>query len=174
MNKTEEILERRANKISKKKESEIARKMLVTAAIVGVGQEEFAIPADNLIEIVASPEITNLPGLPDWIRGVVQIRGDLLSVVDLLHLLRIDRQEAQPASAYLMVLEGQHGKLGIVLNEIVSFRNIYSDELADSLDSSNTSNSKLFKYVTKDLVTVLDVEELLKDQRLFVDHNIGF
>src|SRR5947208_16626050 len=53
--------------------------------IVGfrVGRETFGVPISLVHEIVRVPEITTLPDAPDCIEGVINLRGKIVSVVDL-------------------------------------------------------------------------------------------
>lgn len=53
--------------------------------IVGfrVGRETYGIPIQSLHEIVRVPEITAVPDAPDYLEGVINLRGKIVSVVDL-------------------------------------------------------------------------------------------
>jgi purine-binding chemotaxis protein CheW len=53
--------------------------------IVGfrVGRETFGVPIEMVLEIVRVPEITFVPDSPDYIEGVINLRGKIVSIVDL-------------------------------------------------------------------------------------------
>jgi purine-binding chemotaxis protein CheW len=53
--------------------------------IVGfqVGRETYGVPITSLHEIVRVPEITAVPDAPDYVEGVINLRGKIVSVVDL-------------------------------------------------------------------------------------------
>ena len=53
--------------------------------IVGfhVGRESYGVPIQALHEIVRVPEITAVPDAPDYVEGVINLRGKIVSVVDL-------------------------------------------------------------------------------------------
>jgi purine-binding chemotaxis protein CheW len=53
--------------------------------IVGfrVGRETYGVPITSLHEIVRVPEITAVPDAPDYLEGVINLRGKIVSVVDL-------------------------------------------------------------------------------------------
>ena len=48
-----------------------------------LGKETFAIPISNVREVLKLPDLTDIPGTPDFIRGVINVRGSVVSVVDL-------------------------------------------------------------------------------------------
>ena len=53
--------------------------------IVGfqVGRETYGVPITSLHEIVRVPEITAVPDAPDYMEGVINLRGKIVSVIDL-------------------------------------------------------------------------------------------
>ena len=59
--------------------------MSVEKHIVGfrVGRETYGVPITSLHEIVRVPEITAVPDAPDYLEGVINLRGKIVSVVDL-------------------------------------------------------------------------------------------
>ena len=48
-----------------------------------IGRETFAVPIDMVHEIVRVPEITSVPDAPEYIEGVINLRGKIVSIVDL-------------------------------------------------------------------------------------------
>lgn len=48
-----------------------------------VGRETYAVPITSLHEIVRVPEITAVPDAPDYLEGVINLRGKIVSVIDL-------------------------------------------------------------------------------------------
>jgi purine-binding chemotaxis protein CheW len=58
-----------------------------------IGSVDMAIAIESVLETGHLPEIVPLPHLPPWIRGVIQIRGEIVSVVDLALLYGLPRQQ---------------------------------------------------------------------------------
>jgi purine-binding chemotaxis protein CheW len=48
-----------------------------------VGRETFGVPISSVREIVRVPEITSVPNAPDYVEGVINLRGQIIPVVDL-------------------------------------------------------------------------------------------
>ncbi len=48
-----------------------------------IGRETFAVPIELVHEIVRVPEITAVPDAPDFVEGVINLRGKIISIVDL-------------------------------------------------------------------------------------------
>ena len=98
-----------------------------------VGWHEMALPIHAMQEIGDMPVITPLPHLPPWIKGIVQIRGEILSVVDfqLLFHLREERRRffKQP---YILFKENDL-QFCLLANRITGILNL--DEQHDRLES---------------------------------------
>ncbi len=56
-----------------------------------IGHENFCVDIFAVREIVRVQEITKVPGAPDFVRGVINLRGRIISVVDLGHQLGLGR-----------------------------------------------------------------------------------
>jgi purine-binding chemotaxis protein CheW len=65
--------------------------------------------AGTLLEVVARPEITHVPAMPRWVSGVANLRGVVLTVVDLAPRLGLGLAAITDRSC-LLVLEGAHGQ----------------------------------------------------------------
>lgn len=65
--------------------------------------------AGTLLEVVARPEVTHVPAMPPWVSGVANLRGVVLTVVDLAPRLGLGAAIITDRSC-LLVLEGSHGQ----------------------------------------------------------------
>jgi len=70
--------------------------------IVGfrVGRETYGVPITSLHEIVRVPEITAVPDAPDYLEGVINLRGKIVSVVDLRKRLGRRPPDSTGAAAF--------------------------------------------------------------------------
>jgi purine-binding chemotaxis protein CheW len=79
--------------------------------IVGfrVGREVFGVPISLVHEIVRVPEITSVPDSPGCVQGVINLRGKIVSVVDLRR--RFGEKESKPTKKNRILVTEVHGKL---------------------------------------------------------------
>ncbi len=159
------ILEQRAKKLAPALQSERQRKQIAYVAVVTVGNEQFGIPVKSLVEVVKIPLITRVPELPDWMRGIVQVRGQLMTVVDLARWFRVSTTSR---SEFLAILSGPPGLLGLQVDTIVGFRTVYADEIVQTLQVSETTTGRPFRATTRDLLTLLDTARLFNSQQLIL------
>lgn len=78
----------------------------------------FALPASLIESIVIVQEITYVPGTPAWILGVVNVRGEIESVLDLKAVLGLGQAELQDGSRLLIA---EHGELrsGLLVGRVI-------------------------------------------------------
>src|ERR1700743_3681067 len=79
--------------------------------IVGfrVGREVFGVPISLIHEIVRVPEITSVPDAPGYVQGVINLRGKIVSVVDLRR--RFGEQDIKPSKKNRILVSELQGKL---------------------------------------------------------------
>ena len=61
-----------------------------------MGRETYGVPITSLHEIVRVPEITAVPDAPDYMEGVINLRGKIVSVIDLRKRFGETKTSAQP------------------------------------------------------------------------------
>jgi purine-binding chemotaxis protein CheW len=85
--------------------------------IVGfrVGREVFGVPISLIHEIVRVPEITSVPDAPGYVQGVINLRGKIVSVVDLRR--RFGETDIKPSKKNRILVSEMHGKLvGLIVD----------------------------------------------------------
>ena len=82
-----------------------------------LGTEEFGVDIGAVQEIVRMPEITKVPRSPDFVEGVVNLRGKIIPVVDLRKRFRLPVGEATKSTRIIIVTIG--GKtVGMIVDAV--------------------------------------------------------
>lgn len=161
----DKVLDLRAERLAVVSEEQ-RRDCLYQVGIVVVGEEHFGIPAHFLREIIPAPAIARLPAMPDWIRGISQIRGELICVVDTAALFEIETVRQQE---FLVIVDGEEGPLGLLVDEALTFREVLANEVLQDHKGARSDRPVLAR--TNDLVAILDMGRVLRDKRLVIDHS---
>ena len=74
----------------------------------------FGVPAEEVVEIITGHAITKLPLVPSYIRGIINLRGQILPIVDIRRLL--DQEECQ--SDCMMILQSDGTQVGILVDQV--------------------------------------------------------
>jgi purine-binding chemotaxis protein CheW len=85
--------------------------------IVGfrVGRETFGVPISLVHEIVRVPDITAVPEAPDFVEGVINLRGKIISVVDLRKRFR-EKEVARTKKNRILVVEVEGKMVGLIVD----------------------------------------------------------
>ncbi len=160
------ILERRAQALARRGAGTEVRASAGHYVLVSVAEHRIGLPVTGVREIVRTPSIAALPNLPAWLPGIVQIRGELLGLVDLTQLYRLP---GSGGGELIAVLLGQPGELGILVDRVVGFREVFTDEIAHGRADPASGTGLPTAGTTRDLVLLLEPTRLFEDNRVVVE-----
>ena len=130
----------------------------------------YAVPLTNVLEIQRIPQITALPHGPDWLRGVTNMRGDVLSVVDLRMLLGIELAERSQDERMVVVKSTKEElAIGWIVDRVVGIRGIEPSEVKPSSELPVAALASFIAgIIQRDdrLIAVLDVNRVLSSPEL--------
>ena len=78
-----------------------------------VGEEEYALPLNSLREIITTPRITRVPHAPHYIRGVINLHGNVVPVIDIARRFGIGETEIGEGSR-IVVVSVENETLGLL------------------------------------------------------------
>jgi chemotaxis signal transduction protein len=128
--------------------------------ICALRDEEFALPLSDVLEVLRFPPVTQTPHTPDWLLGVTNRRGEILSVVDLAAFL--GRPTAAPSPGRrLVVVRSRRDDLttAFVVDRLCGLRTLPPDEMAPAAEAP-------FVRGACGPAAVLDLDGMLESPRL--------
>jgi purine-binding chemotaxis protein CheW len=98
--------------------------------IVGfqVGRETYGVPITSLHEIVRVPEITAVPDAPDYLEGVINLRGKIVSVMDLRKRFG-DKQAKLKKNNRILVVEHSGKLAGLIVDSASEVLKIAGEDI---------------------------------------------
>lgn len=141
------------------------KEMLVLVA----GPERYAVPVDRIREIQAAKELTPVPGVPPYWIGLVNLRGRLHPVLDLRRYLGQASPVENKGGKVLVIAETEF-EIALMVDDLPELRRVSLDEIGAPLTETVGVVRGVVRGVTHDLVTVLDIDALLRDPQLMVKH----
>lgn len=137
-----------------------------------VGTEEYALQIDQIKEVVITPGITKMPQTPAYIKGVANIRGNIIAIVDLEEKFNLRREESQGTSNnYTLVVESDDVKVGILVREVPNTLTISASDFDDSVGIINdaqgeTNYIKGIVKAGKRLIILVDIFKVLDSETI--------
>jgi purine-binding chemotaxis protein CheW len=101
----------------------------------GLGKEEFAIQVLRVREIMGVQDITQVPQTPPYVKGVINLRGKVIPVVDLRLKFAMPEQEYTARTCIIVVQIEQDGAkmlTGVVVDEVSEVLNIQGGDIEDT------------------------------------------
>lgn len=86
--------------------------------IFNLGSEEYAIDISYAKEIIRIPKLTKIPNVPYFIEGIFNLRGTVITVIDLKKRFKITENEERGVDSRLLILEIGDVKAGIIVDDI--------------------------------------------------------
>jgi purine-binding chemotaxis protein CheW len=127
-----------------------------------LGEEQFAIPLLSVREVIGLPDVTPVPYTPPYFLGIMNLRGLVISVMDLRQKLAI--KPSQSAETAVIICDLNPMLIGVVVDSINSVLSPEPGELSEKpqIESNKASNYITSVYKNKDnLVLVLDIAKTL-------------
>ena len=141
-----------------------------------LGNEHFAIDLFDVKEVVEYTTITKLPNVPAYVKGIIDLRGEITMIVDLKHRLNITEEGGQSIeSSRIIVLDDKvaKSKIGILVDDVTSvstFEGNQVDYTSASVSKEETSIIGIMKRKVKvkdkeinELIIWIDIKQLLGD-----------
>ncbi len=122
---------------------------------------EYMIPILNVREIISMPTITTLPHLPNYIKGITNLRGSIVPILNLRNLLN-SSGNVDEGETVIVLATGQI-TFGIVVDGITGVINASESEIEqpDSLVSNDIDSIAGVAKINNKLVVLLDIKKLL-------------
>lgn len=98
-------------------EEELENEGLMQLVGFEVGREIFGVDILMVREIIRSAPITAVPNSPDFVEGVINLRGDIIPVIDLRKRLNLYRDETQDKN-WVLILEVEGSVTGFVVDRV--------------------------------------------------------
>lgn len=115
--------------------------ILVQLVIFKLGEEEYALNIDQIKEVVLTPGIAKIPQTPDYIKGVANIRGNVIAIVDLESKFNSgDLKNDSEKCKYTLVVESDSFKIGILVKEVPNTLTVSEKDIDNSSTVLQYSN----------------------------------
>jgi len=154
------------------KEKEIKENQQKSQLIVfRLGDEEYGLQIGQIKEVVPTPHITRLPQTPPYVKGVANIRGNIIAVVDLEEKFGLKQDTAGMANNYTLVVESDEVKMGVLVRELPNTLNVKQSQIEDSaniIQDGGTDQSYIKGIVKLEdrLIIMLDVFKTMSESEL--------
>ena len=130
--------------------------------------EDYAIEIKFVTEIVGMQDITEVPDLANYIRGVINLRGKVIPVIDVrLRFLMSPRE--YDSRTCIIIIHLQNTSVGLIVDEVSEVINIPAEQIDDPPRTMKGTKSRFiqgFGKVGNKVKMVLNIDKFLNDEEL--------
>ncbi len=170
------INENNMSEIGQHKKQPTAQTHTMQIVVFKLGQEEYGLHIDQIKEVVITPTITRMPQTPAFVKGVANIRGNVIAILDLEEKFGLTRSQEASSNGnnFTLVIESEDYKMGILVREVPNTLSISSTNVEDSVFTGDSQSEQ--SYITgivkleKRLIIMIDIFKVINEkeaQQLF-------
>ncbi len=135
-----------------------------------IGPKLFGADILTIQEILRDPDINAIDGAPEFIKGITQLRGTILPIIDLGHILGIRRSTNQSGRIWVMVASAGEKSIGYIVDEVTPIIRTKKDAVfqAPELVLSGLRNKYINGVCETDngLLVIVDLNRVLLDEEV--------
>ena len=168
---TKKILRERAAALARELKEETVSETLKFLEFQ-LSDEYYCVGTEYVTEVCPLREYTRVPCSPDFVFGIVNFHGRILSIVDLKKVLNLSDVGITDRDKVIM-LESGGMRFGILTDRLLGIREIAPDSIQKELPPGiDTGNGRYISGVTNEGRIILDSEALLSSPEMIVDESV--
>jgi purine-binding chemotaxis protein CheW len=136
-----------------------------------LASERYAVETRHVVEVHPLRDLTPLPGTPPFIRGIVNLRGRILPVLDLKKFFDLPEQGVTDLHR-IIVVRGIDLEFGLLADVVASVRSVAVETLAPALPTLSEIATEYLMGVSDDRLVVLDLDRIFADPKIVVHDEV--
>ena len=153
-----EILRRRTKLLAERR-SQAPASLGLPTLVFALGSERYGLPMSEVSEVLPFARCAPLPGAPQWLLGVMSIRGDAFSVMELGGLLGLP-PVADRASGFVLAFR-RGARIALRVDSVLDIKPVLEAELTPPPQAQAETLPPALKGLAPDRTMILDLDALL-------------
>jgi purine-binding chemotaxis protein CheW len=141
---------------------------LVQLIVFRLGDEDYGIRIEQVKEVTVTPEVARMPKTPPFIKGIANLRGDIIAIIDLEERFRLrPTGRPVPERSYTVAVEAADYTLGLMVREVPRPFTLPLSQIepAPEFVQDSSTRDKYLEGIAKlpegGVIIVLDMRKLL-------------
>lgn len=140
-----------------------------------LGREDYGIEINYVTEIIGIQSITEIPELPNYVKGIINLRGKIIPVIDVRLRFKKPMAEYNDRTC-IIVIDIRDVSVGLIVDTVAEVLSIAEQDIVPPPDGKTGFNSRYIKGIGKvgnEVKLLLDCDKLLADDEIESLANIG-
>ncbi|PNV84508.1 MAG: chemotaxis protein CheW [Sulfurimonas sp.] len=135
-----------------------------------LGSETYGIQINKVREILTYPIVTPIPDASRWVKGVINLRGEVAPIIDLRVRFSINSEPIYNERTIVIAVKTEDARMiGLVVDEVSDMENVDIDKLYPAPDMGTSIAPKYLKGLFKKedkMVVILDIDKVLDKEEM--------
>jgi purine-binding chemotaxis protein CheW len=138
-----------------------------------LANEEYGVTITQIQEVIRKPNITHIPGMPDFIEGVINLRGKVIPIIDLRKRFGLEQMQESDKTR-IIVANTSDQTIGLIVDgvsEVIHLPEDQIDPIPPTIASIDAEYLSGVGKMDRRLVILLNVEKLLSElEKVAIEH----
>jgi len=144
---------------------------LMQIVVFKLGNEEYGMQIDHIKEVVITPNITRMPQSSAYIRGVANVRGNVIAILDLEERFNLERMIIEKGGRYTLVVESEEMRMGLLVSDVPNTITVNAEEVDINVGivGDGSTDSNYIKGIVKSgnrLIILVDIFKVVDHDAL--------
>ena len=135
-----------------------------------LGEETFGIEIRYVTEIIGMQTISQLPEVPDYIRGIINLRGRIIPVMDMRSKFKLE-VAAYTDRTCIVVIDILDFSVGLIVDHVAEVMTIEDDKISPPPDYKTGVQNRYIRGIGKvgeEVKLLLDCEKLFEEEKIII------
>lgn len=133
-----------------------------------VGKESYGIEIKYVIEIIGMQDITDVPELPEYLKGIINLRGKIIPVIDVRLRFKKEPKEYNDRTC-IIVIDVRDISVGLIVDTVSEVLTIDEENIVPPPDIKTGFHNRYVRGIGKvgtEVKLLLDCDKLLNDDEI--------
>ncbi len=138
-------------------------KEIIQYIVIRLGEEQYGIDIRNIDTITRMQHITRVPKMPEYLRGVINLRGVVIPVMSFRLRMNLPADEITKATRIIVLKLAEEGNVGFIVDEVKEVVSLSVDDIEKIADSTKEGRANLINAVGKhngELISLFDLNAI--------------
>lgn len=137
--------------------------------VIRLGDEQYGIDIRYIDNIVRMQRMTRVPKVPEYLKGVINLRGEVLPVMSLRLKMELDEDEITRKTRIIILKLEQEGNVGIIVDEVKEVVTLGGDQIEKLTYDNKDGKANFINAVGKhnnELISLLDLNSITLEENV--------
>jgi purine-binding chemotaxis protein CheW len=128
--------------------------------------EKYGINVMQVQEVLRVTEIAPVPGAPSYVLGIINLRGNVVTVIDTRSRFGLESAETDDSSR-VVIIESEEQVVGILVDSVAEVVDLHSSDIETAPNVGTEESAKFIQGVAShddELLILVDLNKLLSDE----------